>query len=62
MELWQMDVVGGVFLAHGTECKVPTGLDDHSRYSVCAGIMIRATASPVGPGLCHPGGCSRPLG
>ena len=32
-----MDVVGGVLLADGTECKVLTGIDDHSRFVVCAG-------------------------
>jgi transposase InsO family protein len=47
MELWQLDVVGGVLLADGTECKVLTGVDDHSRYCVCAGIMVRATSRPV---------------
>lgn len=47
MELWQMDVVGGVLLADGTECKVLTGVDDHSRFCVCAGIVVRATARPV---------------
>ncbi|HJT95174.1 MAG TPA: IS481 family transposase [Mycobacterium sp.] len=47
MELWQMDIVGGVLLADGTECKVLTGVDDHSRFCVCAGIMPRATARPV---------------
>jgi len=47
MELWQMDVVGGVLLADGTECKVLTGIDDHSRFCVCAGLMVRATARPV---------------
>jgi len=31
MELWQMDILGGVLLADGTEAKVVTGLDDHSR-------------------------------
>jgi hypothetical protein len=34
MELWQMDVVGGVLLADGTELKVLTGVDDHSRFCV----------------------------
>ena len=38
MELWQMDVVGGVLLADGTECKVLTGIDDHSRFVVCSGV------------------------
>jgi transposase InsO family protein len=47
MELWQMDVVGGVLLADGTEGKVLTGVDDHSRYCVCAGIMVRATGRAV---------------
>jgi len=47
MELWQMDVVGGVLLEDGTECKVLTGVDDHSRFCVCAGIMIRATGRAV---------------
>jgi transposase len=47
MELWQMDIVGGVLLEDGTEGKVLTGVDDHSRYCVCAGIMVRATARPV---------------
>jgi transposase InsO family protein len=47
MELWQMDVVGGVLLDDGSECKVLTGVDDHSRLCVCAGIMVRATARPV---------------
>ena len=47
MELWQMDVVGGLLLADGTDCKVLTGVDDHSRFCVCAGVMLRATARPV---------------
>jgi transposase InsO family protein len=47
MELWQLDVVGGVLLVDGTECKVLTGIDDHSRFCVCAGVMVRATARPV---------------
>jgi transposase InsO family protein len=47
MELWQMDVVGGVLLADGTQCKVLTGIDDHSRFVVCAGVMARATSRAV---------------
>ena len=47
MEDWQMDVVGGVLLDDGTECKVLTGIDDHSRFCVCAGVMVRATARAV---------------
>src|SRR5207248_10641482 len=47
MELWQMDAVGGVLLADGTECKVLTGIDDHSRFVVCAGVMAGATSRAV---------------
>jgi transposase InsO family protein len=47
MELWQMDVMGGVRLLDGTRLSVVTGLDDHSRYCVCARLVERATARPV---------------
>jgi transposase InsO family protein len=47
MELWQMDVMGRVFLAGGLEVKVVTGIDDHSRFIVCARVGLRATARPV---------------
>jgi transposase InsO family protein len=47
MQLWQMDVMGGVHLADGGEVKVVTGIDDHSRFVVCARIIARATAGPV---------------
>jgi hypothetical protein len=47
MELWQMDVVGGLLLDDGTECKILAGVDDHSCFMVCAGIMTRATARQV---------------
>jgi transposase InsO family protein len=47
MELWQMDVVGGVLLADGAQCKILTGIDDHSRFVVCAGVMARATSRAV---------------
>ena len=47
MELWQLDIVGGVFLADGSECKVVTGLDDHSRYCVIATVVRRATGRAV---------------
>jgi hypothetical protein len=30
MLLWQLDMVGGVMLADGTEAKIVTGVDDHS--------------------------------
>ncbi|MHB2028404.1 MAG: IS481 family transposase [Acidimicrobiales bacterium] len=47
MELWQMDVVGGLLLENGTECKILTGIDDHSRFMVCAGVMTRAISRQV---------------
>jgi transposase InsO family protein len=47
MELWQMDVVGGVRLADGAEAKIVSGIDDHSRFVVCASVVARATARPV---------------
>jgi hypothetical protein len=39
--------VGGVLLADGTECKVLTGIDDHFRYCVCAGVMTRDRHPPA---------------
>jgi transposase InsO family protein len=47
MALWQMDVMGRVHLADGQEVKVVTGIDDHSRFIVCARVVLRATARPV---------------
>ncbi len=47
MELWQMDVVGGVCLQDGSEAKVITGIDDHSRFCVSAFVASRATARPT---------------
>jgi hypothetical protein len=34
MELWQIDVMGGVRLTDGTGLSVVTGIDDHSRFCV----------------------------
>lgn len=47
MELWQMDIMGGLYLADGTELKVVRGIDDHSRFCVSAKVVRRATARPV---------------
>ncbi len=47
MQLWQIDVMGGVFLADGAEVKVVTGVGDHSRYCVLATVVARATARAV---------------
>jgi len=47
MELWQMDIVGGVLLADGREVKVVTGVDDHSRFCVIAAVVSKATGRAV---------------
>lgn len=47
MELWQMDLVGGFHLKDGTELKMLSGIDDHSRFCVSARLVLRATAQPV---------------
>ena len=52
MELWQMDIVGGVPVVDPEtgqvrEAKIVSGIDDHSRFVVCARVVARATARPV---------------
>ena len=47
MQLWQMDVMGGVLLDDGSDLKVVTGVDDHSRFCVAAGLVRRATSKAV---------------
>src|SRR5919202_3303800 len=47
MELWQLDIVDGIHLADGSEAKVVTGVDDHSRYCVIAHVVPRATGRAV---------------
>jgi transposase InsO family protein len=47
MELWQMDVVGGFVLADGRSLKCLTGIDDHSRFCVCATLLIAERTQPV---------------
>jgi hypothetical protein len=54
MELWQLDVMGGVRLSGGTQVSVVTGIDDHSRFCVMAKLVERATANPSATR------CSRP--
>ena len=49
MELWQMDIMGGVRLADGSEAKVVTGINDHTRFCVSAKVLTRATARPGAP-------------
>jgi len=52
MQLWQMDIVGGLRLVSPVtgelrEAKVVTAVDDHSRYCVIAKVAERATSRMV---------------
>jgi transposase InsO family protein len=51
MQLWQLDIVGGVWIddGHGGtfEAKVVTGVDDCSRFCVIATVVARATGRAV---------------
>lgn len=47
MQLWQLDLVGGILLADGMECKMVTGIDDHSRFIVIAAVVVVPTGRAV---------------
>jgi transposase InsO family protein len=52
MQLWQIDIVGGIVLVDPNtgvlrEAKVVTGVDDHSRFCVLAKVVERATSRAV---------------
>lgn len=47
MHLWQLDIVGGLPLADGRECKLLTGIDDHSRFVVLATVLVTPSAREV---------------
>ncbi len=52
MQLWGIDIVGGITLVNTTtgelrEAKIVTGVDDHSRFCVMAAVVERATARSV---------------
>ncbi|WP_408055396.1 IS481 family transposase [Streptomyces paludis] len=49
MQLWQMDLMGGVFLADGRECKLLTGIDDCSRFIVITTVLVQ----PSGRAVCQ---------
>ncbi|TDC73189.1 IS481 family transposase [Actinomadura sp. 7K507] len=49
MQLWQLDIMSGIFLAGGRECKLVTGIDDHSRFVVIAQVV----AEPSGRAVCQ---------
>jgi transposase InsO family protein len=47
MQLRQLDIVGGIRLADGSEVKLVSGIDDHARYCVIAALVARATGRAV---------------
>nr|WP_256982920.1 integrase core domain-containing protein [Rhodococcus sp. 06-418-1B] len=47
MHLWQLDLVGGLFLADGRECKILTGIDDHSQFVITATILQHPSGNAV---------------
>lgn len=47
MALWQLDIMGGLWLPDGREAKLITGVDDHSRFCVIACVVEQATAKAV---------------
>jgi transposase InsO family protein len=52
MQLWQIDIVGGVMICDARtgelrEAKMVTGVDDHSRFCVIAAVAERATSRAV---------------
>jgi transposase InsO family protein len=49
MQLWQLDLAGGVPLADGREAKLVTGIDDHSRFLVISAVV----AVPSGRAVCE---------
>src|SRR5260370_39339757 len=48
MERWQVELVGGVPLADGRECKMVTGIDDHAGFVVISAVV----AVPSGRAVC----------
>lgn len=47
MQLWQMDVMGSVRMVDGSEAKLVSGIDDHSRFAVIGVVVARATSRAV---------------
>jgi hypothetical protein len=49
MQLWRLDIIGGIPLADGRSAKLVTGIDDHSRFIVVSAVVMvpsgRATRS-----------------
>jgi transposase InsO family protein len=40
MQLWQLDIIGGIPLADGRSAKLVTGIDDHSRFIVVSAVVM----------------------
>ena len=51
MALWQLDLVGGIYLADRRECKVQLSIDDHSRFVVVAAVLAVPSARAVAEAL-----------
>jgi hypothetical protein len=47
MQLWQLDLLGGVRLAGGQEAELVTGIDDHSRFCAIAAVVAIPTGRAV---------------
>jgi transposase InsO family protein len=47
MHLWQLDLVGGIRLADGRECKMLTGIDDHSRFIMVYEVLAVPSGKAV---------------
>ena len=54
MALWQLDLVGGICLADGRECKLLCGIDDHSRFVVSAAVLAIPSGRAVADGAEQP--------
>lgn len=47
MQLWQIDIMGSIRLVDGSEAKLISGVDDHSRFNVIAAVVARASSRAV---------------
>ncbi|WP_181068756.1 integrase core domain-containing protein [Nocardia nova] len=47
MQLWRLDIMGGLFIADGREAQLVTGIDDHSRFIVIAQVIVEQSGQPV---------------
>ena len=47
MQLWQLDIMGSVFLASGRELTLVSGVDDHSRICVITKVVTQASGRAV---------------